>query len=173
MSEPTGRGIRSRRGPGQEGGNPFTADDSHSHSALLLLALLVLSAILLAHHVTAPAPGPGTLLSGRDAEVLQPGGLTPERVRLLGRLLDVNTASVGALSKVRGIGPRFAPDVVALRDRRGGFSRIEDLLDVRGIGPRRLEIARKYLEVRPERPSPRSSSGAPAPHPSEGTPSRP
>ncbi len=54
--------------------------------------------------------------------------------------IDVNTASVADLERVRGVGPRTAQIIVQERSRAGHFSSLEDLSDrVRGIGRKRLE----------------------------------
>jgi len=54
--------------------------------------------------------------------------------------IDVNTASVADLERVRGVGPRTAQIIVQERSRAGHFESLEDLSDrVRGIGPKRLQ----------------------------------
>jgi competence protein ComEA len=44
-----------------------------------------------------------------------------------------------------GIGPELAQRIVADRQARGPFRRVEDLRRVRGIGPKTLERMRVYL----------------------------
>ena len=61
-------------------------------------------------------------------------------VGLCAHAIDVNTASVAELERVRGVGPRTAQIIVQERMRAGNFSSLEDLSDrVRGIGRKRLE----------------------------------
>ncbi|HEU5085642.1 MAG TPA: DUF6531 domain-containing protein [Acidimicrobiales bacterium] len=54
-------------------------------------------------------------------------------------VLDVNSASAADLQQVHGIGPELSRRIVAARDASGGFTSTQQLLDIDGIGPRRLE----------------------------------
>ena len=56
--------------------------------------------------------------------------------------LDLNRADAAALAALPGIGPVLAGRIVAHRDIHGPFRRVEDLLAVRGVGPRLLERLR-------------------------------
>jgi competence ComEA-like helix-hairpin-helix protein len=49
------------------------------------------------------------------------------------------------LQEVPGIGPATADKILAMRKSYGAFKTVDDLLSVRGIGPKRLEKMRKYL----------------------------
>lgn len=76
---------------------------------------------------------------------------------LLGIPLDPNVASARELAFVPGLSRALAAAVVADREANGPFSRAEDLLRVRGIGPKRLALARPHLVVAgPTWPVPRS-----------------
>ncbi len=60
--------------------------------------------------------------------------------------VDLNRADVPELSLLPGIGPVLARRIVRHRDRHGPFRRLDDLADVSGIGPKRLdELARWCL----------------------------
>jgi competence protein ComEA len=65
----------------------------------------------------------------------------------LGVLLDVNRASVEDLALVPGVNRRLAEHIVAHRQQKGEFTRLEELDDVKGIGPATLERIRPYLKV--------------------------
>lgn len=65
----------------------------------------------------------------------------------LGVPVDINTASVAELSRVPGISYKSAEAIVALRVRRGGFSQLENLREVKGIGPATITRLRQYLKV--------------------------
>jgi competence ComEA-like helix-hairpin-helix protein len=59
--------------------------------------------------------------------------------------IDINSASSAQLQEVPGIGPATADKILAMRKSYGAFKSVDDLLSVRGIGPKRLEKMRKYL----------------------------
>ncbi len=61
--------------------------------------------------------------------------------------IDVNTASEEDLELIPGIGPAMAQRIIAWREQNGPFERIEDLLNVRGIGLKTLEKLRPYVVV--------------------------
>jgi competence protein ComEA len=62
--------------------------------------------------------------------------------------IDLNRASAAELEQLPGIGPVLAARIVELRRLRGRFQSVEELLDVHGIGPKRLEQIRPYVIVR-------------------------
>lgn len=61
--------------------------------------------------------------------------------------LDLNTATAEQLEALPGIGPSIAAAIVEHRDRVGVFRSVDDLLDVAGIGPARLEELRPLVTV--------------------------
>ncbi len=61
--------------------------------------------------------------------------------------LDLNAADAGDLGAVPGIGPAVASRIVDLRSQEGAFASLDELLDVAGMTPRRLEQARPYLYI--------------------------
>ena len=50
--------------------------------------------------------------------------------------LDLNRATSAQLEQLPGIGPVTAAAIVAWREQHGRFSRIEELQEVDGIGPK-------------------------------------
>ncbi len=54
----------------------------------------------------------------------------------------LSTATPEQLEELDGIGPTLASRIVEWRDAHGGFRSVDDLLDVPGIGPTRLESLR-------------------------------
>ena len=51
-------------------------------------------------------------------------------------LVDLNRATLAELDTLPGVGPRTAQRIVEYREENGGFTRIEELMNVRGIGER-------------------------------------
>ncbi len=57
--------------------------------------------------------------------------------------LDLNTATEEELQTIKGIGPVLAARIIAGRP----YKTVDDLLKVKGIGPKRLEKFRRYFVV--------------------------
>jgi len=62
--------------------------------------------------------------------------------------VDLNTASAAQLESLPGIGPSIAAAIVAHRGKIGVFVSVEELLDVPGIGPAKMEAIRPLVAVR-------------------------
>lgn len=60
----------------------------------------------------------------------------------------LDTATEIELDRLPGIGPALAARIVALRESRGGFDSVDDLLEVSGIGAATLERIRPHVTVR-------------------------
>ena len=56
--------------------------------------------------------------------------------------VSLSSATVEQLDGLDGIGPTLAARIVAWRSQHGGFSSIDQLLEVPGIGPTRLDALR-------------------------------
>lgn len=61
--------------------------------------------------------------------------------------VDLNTADATLLETLPRIGPALAERIITWRDDNGGFTSIEDLLAVPGIGDRMLESLRDLVTV--------------------------
>lgn len=62
-------------------------------------------------------------------------------------VIDLNRAGVETLQSLPGVGPALSGRIVELREERGGFRRVEELLDVRGIGEATLERLRPRVRI--------------------------
>ncbi len=61
--------------------------------------------------------------------------------------LDLNTATEAQLETLDGVGPATAQKIIAYRQAHGAFKSVEELLDVSGIGPKKLAAMRASVRV--------------------------
>jgi competence protein ComEA len=59
--------------------------------------------------------------------------------------VSLNSATAEQLDELPGVGPVTADAIIAHRTARGGFQRVEDLLDVKGIGEKTLADLRDLV----------------------------
>jgi len=95
---------------------------------------------------------PDQIASGSRVEIGADGRYQLARMHgaellTLGLALDLNTASAPDLDALPGIGPALAQRIVDYRRRRGPFKKIDDLINVSGIGPKLLEKIKPYLMI--------------------------
>lgn len=61
--------------------------------------------------------------------------------------VNINTATQAELEALPGIGPKIAERIIAYRERRGGFRSIDELLNVKGIGPKKFERIKPFIKL--------------------------
>jgi competence protein ComEA len=61
---------------------------------------------------------------------------------------NLNTATQAELEQLPGIGPKLAQRVLAYRQRKGRFTKLQDLLEVEGFGPKKLAALEDQVMVR-------------------------
>ncbi len=91
----------------------------------------------------APASAPVSA-SGKPTAAPKTGPATGPKK---GEVLDLNTATVEQLDALPGVGPVTASAILAWRQANGKFTSIDQLGDVDGIGPARLDRLRALVRV--------------------------
>ncbi|MCY7172498.1 helix-hairpin-helix domain-containing protein [Streptococcus gallolyticus] len=61
--------------------------------------------------------------------------------------INLNTATLAELQTISGIGAKRAQDIIDYRDANGGFSSVDDLKNVSGIGEKTLEKLKSEVTV--------------------------
>ena len=89
-------------------------------------------------HVIAPL----VLLSLFIVSLLIPAALAQEVPKL-----DLNRADQEELESLPGVGPYLAAQILDYREQLGPFQRVEDLMNVRGIGEKKFELLKDLVTV--------------------------
>ncbi len=64
-----------------------------------------------------------------------------------GELININTADKAALETLSGIGPSKAQAIITYRTQNGPFAKIEDIMNVSGIGTATFNNIKNYITV--------------------------
>lgn len=63
------------------------------------------------------------------------------------KIVNINTATLDELCQLQGIGPKIANDIIEYRENAGYFERIEDIQNVKGIGPGTFDKIKKFITI--------------------------
>jgi competence protein ComEA len=96
-----------------------------------LLSIVTLSMLVIAH--------PGAAAGPQGS----PGGRAPVKGEIP-VIVNINTASVKELDALPGIGAKTAALIVEYRQKNGPFKKIEELMNVRGVGEK------SFLKLKPQ-----------------------
>lgn len=61
--------------------------------------------------------------------------------------IDINSATKVQLMELHGIGEMLAERIIAYREQNGPFATTDDLLDVEGIGEKKLQAINEWIKV--------------------------
>ncbi len=61
--------------------------------------------------------------------------------------INLNTASASSLDSLPGIGPSYAKRIIDYRETNGGFKAIEEVMNVKGIGPKTFEKMKDKITI--------------------------
>lgn len=103
-----------------------------SEWGLLILTAIFLCLLfaLLSHELPAPSEADYTISIRSETVDATPEPEGP---------LNINTATAEQLDALYGIGPVLAQRIIQYRQENGPFTSVEELLEVKGIGPSVLE----------------------------------
>lgn len=61
--------------------------------------------------------------------------------------ISLNAASASDLDRLPGVGPVIAQKIIDYRSEHGGFQSVEELIEVKGIGPKKMAEIRPYVRL--------------------------
>lgn len=79
---------------------------------------------------------PSFVIAQNDKQAAKPA---PEKTAVV----NLNTATVAQLATLPGIGEKAAQRIIEYRDKNGGFTKVEQLMNVKGIGEK------SFLKLKP------------------------
>jgi len=95
---------------------------------VFFIAIIGLASVTSAQSTTAPKP---------------PKAKAAKTVAALAGPVNLNTASVTQLDALPGVGKSTAQRIVEYRQKNGGFKKIEELMNVKGVGEK------SFLKLKP------------------------
>ena len=94
---------------------------------------------------TIAAAVPGAVAPGR------PGSQSGAKPAVVGTI-NINTASAADLQRLPGIGAKTAGRVIEYRQKNGPFKKVEELMNVRGVGEKNFLKLKSQISVGTPKP---------------------
>ena len=82
-------------------------------------------------------------------------GSTPPASQPAASVLNLNSATQADLEKLPGVGAATAKSIIEYRQKNGGFKKVEELMNVKGIGEKSFLKLKALVTVAPPKTSER------------------
>ena len=113
-------------------------DDISSKMILISFAIIMFASVLMYNEFCVSYDIPVNLNFGASQNNV--GANTVGKINL-------NTASKDELIKIKGVGEVIAGNIIEYRESHGGFSNIDEILNVRGIGNKYFQEIKNIIYV--------------------------
>ncbi len=97
-------------------------------------------------HVEKVVPCGSVIILDRDGHLLEVQRLAGAHIVACGKRIDLKSATGEDVRSVPGIGPGLARRIKEHTDAFGPFESVDDLVKVKGIGPRKAQELKLYLK---------------------------
>ena len=142
----------------------WAAFTKNEQKVFLFLSVVFLAGVSIkaykAYFVNEPVPRFDYSASDKEFEERSKhlASVSPERrtdnaaVQSLGqkirKKINLNTATKNDLVSLPGIGEGLAKEILLYRDERGSFTSVDELRKIKGIGAKKFEKLRPYIELK-------------------------
>jgi len=89
----------------------------------------------------------GTSLIDVKIDTIPPDSTKQNTNEVSNSLININTASAEKLQELPGIGPAYSTRIIEWRNKNGQFFSKEQLLEIKGIGEKRLEAIKPLITL--------------------------
>ena len=89
------------------------------------------------------------LMAAASPSADQTAAQPPQAAQPAASLLNLNTATQAELEKLPGVGPAMAKTIIEYRQKNGGFKKVEELMNVKGIGEKSFLKLKSLVTVAP------------------------
>jgi competence protein ComEA len=79
----------------------------------------------------------------------QTAGQAPQAAQPAASLVNLNSATQAELEKLPGVGPAMAKQIIEYRQKNGGFKKVEELMNVKGIGEKSFLKLKTLVTITP------------------------
>jgi competence protein ComEA len=86
-------------------------------------------------------------IDGTNNPQINPGLTTTTGTRVIPSKININTAGINELDRLPGIGPATAQKIIDYRKEHGRFNNVSEMLQVSGIGEKKLAKFKKQISI--------------------------
>ena len=112
---------------------------------IFLLSALLLGSGIALYKRTHPQFAPELIVEKKEVDP-QPRSPLHQEQRI--KKIDLNHATFAELQLLSGVGPTLSKRIVEYRENHGQFQKIEDIMQVQGIGLKTFERIKDYITVK-------------------------